>query len=685
MKYGIFAALVLAMPAAVHAQDSGVAYGPAPDWVVPPPAVQSEDQNPEGPFHFLYSDVQIRALGEGTEQYTSYRVKLLRPEALSIGNTNVSWVPDAGTATVHRLRIIRDGDVIDLLKDHKFSVFQPQGGIEYSILSGLQLANLQAPGLRVGDELEFAATITTRERALPDNSYGLGVLGAIPAPGSFRLRLSWPDGEQPTWKVSEDLADIVRVEDNALEVQMQDPAAAPLPEGAPPRFAMKRLLEFSDFRSWSELSSLLYPLFHDAAVLPGDSQLKKKAAAIVTEHDDPIERARAALRLVQNEIRYVYVGLNGGNLLPATAEETWDRRYGDCKAKTVLLMALLAEMGIESHPVAVSSSGGDGINEHLPNPGFFDHVMVQARIGKEWYWLDGTRTGDVRMRTAPPEFYEWVMPLTDKGAELVSVDFEPLALPNIVNVTEIDARAGYDTPADITLRRIIRGANALNMRNALLSLTSRDAETSLKSMLSNNGGFEQVVTASWDFDELSAALIIDATAKDTLDWEPKDGGRIWDYGVPGAGFYAPPRRTRPAEFDQDIPWRNDPNRFSCYATTIHLPEPEEGRAWSHSADAVDDLIGGVAYWRMADLEDGTIRTVMASRTMKREISAEDAQSANRLIPDFDNSQSHVYQITGPARWSEREISDPSIKAVPGATGHDWLKDPSPCIAPDLRD
>src|SRR3546814_5700852 len=96
---------------------------------------------------------------------------------------------------------------------------------------------------------------------------------------------------------------------------------------------------------------------------------------------DLLDRASAALKLVQRDVRYIYVGLGNGNLTPATAEETWQRRYGDCKGKTALLLALLARLGIEAEAVLANNSGGDdGLDERLPNPGMFDHVLVRARI-----------------------------------------------------------------------------------------------------------------------------------------------------------------------------------------------------------------------------------------------------------------------------------------------------------------
>src|SRR3546814_6567111 len=105
----------------------------------------------------------------------------------------------------------------------------------------------------------------------------------------------------------------------------------------------------------------------------------KEAARIAAAHSAPLDRASAALKLVQRDVRYIYVGLGNGNLTPATAEETWQRRYGDCKGKTALLLALLARLGIEAEAVLANNSGGDdGLDERLPNPGMFDHVLVRS-------------------------------------------------------------------------------------------------------------------------------------------------------------------------------------------------------------------------------------------------------------------------------------------------------------------
>jgi transglutaminase-like putative cysteine protease len=682
MMFVRIALVCLIVPMVAQAQDGEVHYAPSASWVVPMRPHEPFAGRKEGPLFFTYSDTQTLIDGKGTEEYFASRIKLLNSEALAAGNVNIAWKPDSGAITVHHLRIIRDGEVIDVLKDTKFSVFQPQNAIEYSILSGQKLANFQVPGLRVGDEIEFAYTVRSRERAFPENSYGLTQVGAVPAPGSFRIRMTWPDGKEPKWRASEDISGQLNKQTNALEVRLDDPATLQLPEGAPPRYAFKRTLEFSDFKSWPQLSKKMAPLFSGAARLPADSRIKELAARIKAESSDPISRARAALKLVQDEVRYVYVEMNGGNLIPAEAERTWERRYGDCKAKTVLLMALLSEMEITARPVLVNSNGGDGINEHLPSPQLFDHVMVQANLGGTWYWLDGTRTGDLRIRAVPPDFYKWVLPLTAEGADISPIVFVPLNAPEEINVTDIDASAGYDKPAKFTLQRIIRGNDALALREALASLPVSEGESRLKQMFS--GSFADVESAHWKFDSDSATLVLSVIARGMVDWEKDSGDTRWSNSIIGAGFYPPPRRKRNGQQDSRAPWSNDPHGFSCQVTTMHLPKADPGWIWSHNSKAIDQVIGGVAYWRMADLTDGTMRTVMAKRTLADEISPEQAEVANNQIPGFNNNQSQVYQIKGPGGRSELEVADKSIKEVPSATDHDWVKDSSPCVAPRLR-
>ncbi len=149
-----------------------------------------------------------------------------------------------------------------------------------------------------------------------------------------------------------DLAKVAVTSERAVDLSFDNPATVSPPKDAPGRYQWQRVLEYTDFSDWEALSRHFAPLYEEAATIPAGSPLKREAGRIAAAHTDPMARASAALKLVQQDVRYIYVGLNSGNLTPASAEETWQRRYGDCKGKTVLLLALLADLGIESEACA---------------------------------------------------------------------------------------------------------------------------------------------------------------------------------------------------------------------------------------------------------------------------------------------------------------------------------------------
>ena len=113
---------------------------------------------------------------------------------------------------------------------------------------------------------------------------------------------------------------------------------------------------------------------------------------------------------MQDEISYLYEGMNGGNYLPQTPEATWEKRSGDCKAKSLLLHAMLHELGIASDVVLVRTQGGDIVSELLPAPGAFDHMIVHARIDGQDYWLDGTSAGTRLPNLADVPPFRWALP-----------------------------------------------------------------------------------------------------------------------------------------------------------------------------------------------------------------------------------------------------------------------------------
>ena len=422
-------ALTLMLPA--NAGNKDVQHTEAPSWVIPVPTSTDSQTSDSAAFRVVYWDNQIHLGPEGIEAFQAYRMKILRPEALAAGNISLSWSPDAGDAKIHYIRIIRDKEAIDVLKEAEFQVLQREGFLEQAALNGQLTAVLQSRGLQVGDELEVAATVRRKDPTLGDHLFGFAQLPTTGGSGALRIRMVWPKASKLRWRASADVSETSLKTVNGQEelvYELRDPHSAVVADGAPARVNVRRFIDFSDFDSWADLSRRIWPLFEKSSALAADSPVRMEIARIASTETDPSKRVAAALQLVQDRIRYVYIGLNGGNFMPATADETWARRFGDCKAKTALLLAILRELGIRGEAVLVNSRGGDGLNERLPNPAFFDHVVARVNLGGKAYWLDGARLGDKTLD--PPLSLRWVLPLRTAGGDLERVPITPPKLPN---------------------------------------------------------------------------------------------------------------------------------------------------------------------------------------------------------------------------------------------------------------
>jgi hypothetical protein len=669
-----FALALLSLPSIAFTAGREVRYAPAEAWVLPPPMPTATPDPLGAPLRVVYSDTQVRLTADGEEAYSSYRLKLLTSESLAAGNLNVSWNPDAADVTVHYLRIIREGSTINVLDTTKFQVIQRETELEQSTLSGMLTAILQVPGLRVRDEIEFAATVAQRDPTFGGRSSGFEQLPVASVPGVFRHRVIWPDSRQLRWWTTPDLkASPTRsATGQELLFELRDPQGVVETGGSSARYNMRRMIEFSDFGEWRDLSRLVFSLFDKAGQLAADSPVRAEARKIADATADPEQRARMALALVQDRIRYVFVGLDGGNYRPATADVTWERRYGDCKAKTVLLLALLKELGIQGEAVLVDPTGNDAAGQMLPTPALFNHVLVRAAVGGTSYWLDGTRAGDKTLDAIDAVPFRWALPLRAAGVALEPVVALPPRYPQSIQVIDIDATAGVDKPAKVRAQQVLRGEPVQQMRVQLATMSPDDASRALKSFFAQQSGGIQPDTAAWRYDETTAALVLQVAGTMPLDWDG-DAAKGRSLSITGAGFTPPSRLIRPSEQDQSAPWLTEYPAFRCWVTTIRLPTPRTKWTWNFLSEPVNRRLGGVEYWRQASLASNIMRTVMSKRVVTPEITAADAAALNAAIPRFDNNVSQVFESNG----SGKSVA---VRPVPFRDDQDWAAPMTPCQA-----
>lgn len=564
-------------PGAAMAADK-VLTGEAPDWVSQANIGAVDVQN--GPPE-LIADSQHRLEDGVVRSYFDSAVRIDNSQTLMAQNTvSIGWLPDKGDLTVHRLEIYRDGATIDLLGNGaEFDVIRREQGLEARLLDGELTATLAIPGLRVGDVLRTTYSVSVDDQALGDEVQVLQYLGSKPwRVGMGRAIVSWPAGEQIFWKAERGaVTGEPELRGGFRYLTVDLPLAEPrdMPRDAPSRYHRPTVLRVGSFPDWNELSRVMAPHYDRAAAVSADGAVAEQAAAIMRQASDPLERAALATRLVQDKVSYLLDGLDGGNYLPQDAEFTWDKRYGDCKAKSVLLFALLTQMGIEAEPVLVATRGGDALPELLPVPGDFDHVIVRARIGGVDYWLDGTSAATrlANIGDVPP--FHHALPLRAGGADLMPMSQRDKAIPDMRVEIAADHSAGIDLPQLFTASFDVSGA-AGAMVEAMADANDPELRRRIASTFTERNGFEGGVLTSFDlsYDKENAVgrLVIRGVAPSGFTWQ--DGKFVVEVGSTVDDFGFNPNRARPEW--REIPVATQGPSYVEMDASIILPDGGAG-------------------------------------------------------------------------------------------------------------
>ena len=154
----------------------------------------------------------------------------------------------------------------------------------------------------------------------------------------------------------------------------------------PKRFAPNPSVQVTTFRSWDEVGRWYDELQKPQIVVT--PQIRAKATQLtkgLTSDDDKI---RALYDFVSTRIHYISLSFGIGRYQPHAADEVLGNEYGDCKDKHTLLAALLKAAGYDAWPVLISSVRK--VDQEIPSPAQFDHVITVVPRGEHWVWLDST-------------------------------------------------------------------------------------------------------------------------------------------------------------------------------------------------------------------------------------------------------------------------------------------------------
>ncbi len=407
----------------------------------------------------------------------------------SVGQIPIPFIPDYQRLQLHTVRILRGGETLDQTHSATIRFLQRETGLEHGVYSGVVTASILVNDLRVGDTLEYAYSLFGQNPVF-GKKYVDTASWDGPLPTALRrVVLKFPASRTINWRVlgddqpkpltpTETLQNGIRrlvFEEHDLPGIQSEPLM-------PPDYIRYRWLQFSEFSGWDDVVTWASGLFQSAE--PLDEDLRKVVEKLRAAGSEE-QRVVGALEFVQSQIRYFSVSLGESSHRPTPPNMVFRRRYGDCKDKSFLLISLLKALGVESRPALLKIGSGHWLDKALPSPLDFDHVIVQARVGGQSFFLDPTRLGQHGRLDRMGQVHEGteVLLVAPDSHGPATVTFPgPLALVHS-EVSETATLAKLGGPGEIQVRQVWNGVSAEAMRVVQSSVPRERFLKSISSMM----------------------------------------------------------------------------------------------------------------------------------------------------------------------------------------------------------
>jgi tetratricopeptide (TPR) repeat protein len=409
----------------------------------------------------------VRVHPNGLAQTFAQRLVAVRTEHGAEDNKEfeVRYTPGSEDVEIRQARVYRRGadgalEILEAADRDDVDLSEPWYGLYYDNRAEV----VRFDGLRAGDvlEVQYVLEDVSAENQMADYFGDLQTIAeAVPkslweytliAPASRPIYSNTPrvpglaravtekDGERITTFSARDVAAVPA-----------EPAMAGLTEIAP-------YLHVSTYASWDDVGAWYWRLVEEQ--LTPDDELRRAARAVVKPGDDDRARVRAIHDLVVTGTRYVGLEFGIHGFKPYKVTQVLERRFGDCKDKASLLVAMLREVGIDADLVLVRTRRGGAVDHEPASLAVFDHAI--AYVPKLDLYLDGTAEFSGVSELPSQDQGVMVLRVGPRGTHLTQTPVRPSSDNRVERRWRVDLDADGDARVDEVLT--IRGQAAPDWR-----------------------------------------------------------------------------------------------------------------------------------------------------------------------------------------------------------------------------
>ncbi len=424
---------------------------------------------PDDPYIYLLDDgvIRLEPDGRATRTYRQVVQILSQQGAERWGEQQFSYSAAHERLTVNWIRVLRpDGTVVSPKPTHE-QESDALASLDAPVYSDVRILRATLGGVVPGVLVDYSYTVTTTHPVLPGDFFTTwSVTNAEPTLRS-RFLLDVPASLTP--RLVERNLTFARRTTVAHGRRVYEWATADVPKPPPAEpFAsdsngVDQNVTVAAPESWETIAR-----WYDSLARGRDSvgpALAESLAAVVRGAATARDSLRAVYQWVAQDFRYVSVALGLGGYQPRLPDQVLATKYGDCKDKATLFVALARRMGFRADPVLLSAEGG--VDSTLPSIAQFDHMIAVVRRPGGPRYLDLTADEVPYGELPPGEYGQFALVVHPDGhGEEVRLPLDSIGTNVAVDSLVGDLTATGAFAGRLTRLRSGRAALALRMELA---------------------------------------------------------------------------------------------------------------------------------------------------------------------------------------------------------------------------
>jgi hypothetical protein len=460
-----------------RADDAPPQVHPPSKWVTPQSFRRpklGDTVDPSQDYRWLLSDRQINA--QNDEEFVHEARQTLTSSGVQYGShILINYDPSCQSLTFHWARLWRGTNKLDRLDPSQVHVSQAGLDNNEFLFSSKKTAALILDDVRVGDIVDYAYTIEGGSPVLDGKFFGTVPLQFTQPVERAVTRLVWPASRR--LYITNHLTDVQPVKirkTNVVEFTwaVSNVPALRLEPAVPVWYDPYPWVQLSEWQKWSDVNRWASRLFTTTNTLsPGLTRKVNEWQQL----PEPAGRVLAALRFVQEEVRFLEREDGASGYDPVQPSAVFARRYGDCKDKSILLLAMLRALNVEAFPVLVNTHRRQELAQFQPSPVLFNHAIVQVNLDGQSFWLDATgnyERGLLTLRSWP----NYGLGLVVAPGATALTPIPPCPVQPSTTVTEYFSIGAQRSPSTVKIVTVAEGSDADRLRKRFATTKLDDIE-----------------------------------------------------------------------------------------------------------------------------------------------------------------------------------------------------------------